>query len=318
MQIVFAGSIAYDYLMTFPGHFREHFLDGKLESISLSFLVDGMTRHRGGVAPNIAYTYALLGGKGTILGAAGAEDFSDYKAALEGLGIDCSGIRLMPGMFTASFFANTDLSKNQIASFYPGAMSHARHCRIQDLPFTPDLVVISADDPVAMREHVRECKALGVPYLYDPSQQLVRMTPEELREGVEGAHMLALNEYEWHLVQENLKLSLDDVLGMGTILINTLGKQGVRVYADGEAYFVEAADAVNTDPTGAGDAFRGGFLRGYAAGLPWEVCAQMGNLSSAYCIEQVGTQNHRFTVAEFKARYAANYGDPAVLSPVVG
>lgn len=314
MRIVFAGSIAFDYLMTFPGFFKDFIHPDKIDDLSLSFLVDGMTRHRGGVAPNIAYTFALLGGEGTVLGAAGAEDFGDYMRWLAEKNIDVSGIKLIDGAFTASFFANTDRANSQIASFFPGAMSQAQHCRIADLNYRPDMVVVSADDPLAMQAHVREARALGIPYVYDPSQQLVRMQPDEVREGVEGAHMLVVNEYEMHVIARNLDMSLEQILDHVAVCVVTLGKKGVRVHAGGDTFEAPAAEAGRIlDPTGAGDAFRGGFLRGVAAGLDWETCAKLGSLSAVYCIEAVGTQNHAYTLEDFQARYIASYGERAPL-----
>jgi adenosine kinase len=186
MRIVFSGSIAYDYLMTFPGYFREFIHPEKMESLSLSFLVDSLTRHYGGIAPNIAYNYALLGGQPTVLGTAG-DDFDDYRRWLDAKGVDTSAIKQIPGVKTASFFANTDKANVQIASFYAGAMAHADEVKVADLPFRPDLVVISPDDPTAMRNRIRECLAAAIPYLYDPSQQLARVAEDDIREGVEGA-----------------------------------------------------------------------------------------------------------------------------------
>lgn len=317
MRIVFAGSIAYDYLMTFPGHFTEHILPERLESLSLSFLVDSMTRQRGGVAPNIAYNHALLGGKATILGAAG-QDFDDYREWLEARGVDTSGVKQIEGVFTASFFATTDRSNNQIASFFPGAMARAAECRIADLNFRPELVVISPDDPAAMRAHVRECKELGIPYLYDPSQQIVRMDMDDLSDGISGADKLIVNEYEFSLIQDKLGLTQDDFVNRGTMLGVTRGEAGSQIFADGQAYSIPAfRPRAVMDPTGTGDAFRGGFLQGVAAGWAWNVCGMVGALSATYCLENVGTQNHSFTRAEFVRRFRTQFDDGGVLDALL-
>ena len=183
MRIVCTGSVAYDYLMSFPGYFKDHILPDRLDSISLSFLVDTMVKQRGGVAPNIAYTLALLGGKPVLMATVG-EDFSDYRQWLEDNGVDTCGVKVIAGKYTASFFANTDLTNAQIASFYTGAMADASSLKVSELPGKkPDLVVISPNDPVAMENYPRECKQLGIPYLYDPSQQIVRMDSDAIREG---------------------------------------------------------------------------------------------------------------------------------------
>ena len=201
MKIVITGSIAFDYLMSFPGRFRDAFVVDKLEKISLSFLVDSLRRQRGGTAPNIAYTMALLGDRPTIMATAG-QDFAEYRAWLEEQGVDTSAILEIDGEFCASFFVNTDEDHNQIASFYTGAMAHAGKLHFADCAPDADLTIITPNDPGAMRAYVAECKALGLPYIYDPSQQTLRVTGEELREGLDGCTLLSLNEYEFSLVKE--------------------------------------------------------------------------------------------------------------------
>ena len=177
MSVICTGSIAYDYLMSFPGHFKDHIIPEKLDSISLSFLVDSMVRQRGGTAPNIAFTLALLGETPRLMGTVG-EDFDDYRAWLESQGVDTSLVRRIDEVFTASFFANTDQSNNQIASFYTGAMAFSKELSLKDVGISKDdLVVISPNDPTAMCKYAAECKDLGVPYLYDPGQQVVRGGP---------------------------------------------------------------------------------------------------------------------------------------------
>ncbi len=314
MRIVFAGSIAYDYLMTFPGYFKDNILADNLERLSLSFLVDSMNRYRGGVAPNIAYSHALLNGNATILAAAG-QDFGDYQTWLQAQNIDTSGIKVIDDVFTASFFCNTDQGNSQIASFSPGAMSYASQCKVAELDFKADLVVISPDDPAAMLDHVRECKALNVPYVYDPSQQIVRVDPAELAEGVEGAHMLIVNDYEFELLNDKIGITIDSVTKAGTILAITLGENGAVVYADGEKHEAAAFTPNEIkDPTGAGDAWRGGFLRGYAMGLPWKLCAEMGALTATYVLEQQGTQNHNYSVSEYVQRFRTQFDDEGKLN----
>lgn len=313
MHIVFSGSIAYDYLMTFPGYFKDFIHPEKMESLSLSFLVDSMTRQRGGIAPNIAYTYALLGGRPVVLGTAG-EDFGDYRQWLETHGVDTSAIKQIPGKMTASFFANTDKANLQIASFYPGAMAHAAELRLADLPHRPDLVVISPDDPTAMHERIRECVAAGIPYLYDPSQQLARVSVEDICEGIDGAQMIVVNDYEAHLIEERTTLTEADMVRHGKTLIVTRGKAGATIYADGQRWDIPVfPEVVIVDPTGTGDAFRGGLLRGLALGLSWELCGLMGALAATYCLEQNGTQNHSFTPAEFVSRFRQQFDDGGAL-----
>jgi adenosine kinase len=314
MKIVCTGSVAYDYLMSFPGYFKDHILADRLESISLSFLVDAMVKQRGGVAPNIAYTLALLGARPILLATVG-EDFSDYRAWLEENKIDTTGVKVIPGTYTASFFANTDLANAQIASFYAGAMSHASELKIAELPGSkPDLVIISPNSPEAMRDYPRECQAAEIPYLYDPSQQIVRLDGAVLKEGVLGAESLFVNEYEFELLLRATGLSKEEILAHVSFMVVTLGAKGAVVYCGDSEHAIEAfpTDTI-VDPTGVGDAFRGGFLTGYRCGLDWVTCGQMGSLAAAYCLEQRGPQNHFYTPSDFVARYRTVFNDDGQL-----
>jgi len=314
MSIVCTGSVAYDYLMKFPGFFKDHILTDNLETLSLSFLVESMTKVRGGIAPNIAYTLALLGSDKPIVFATVGEDFEDYRLWLESHKVETKFIKKIGGVFTASFFANTDKANSQIASFYPGAMTFAREYSLKDLGFTPELVVISPNDPVAMNNYVDECVALKIPYLYDPSQQIVRMSSDEIRNGVEGAYSLFVNEYEYQLLQKHTGLTQKDILKIVKFLVVTLGEKGAKVYADDHEYFVPAYPVQNiVDPTGVGDAFRGGFLRGYQEKFSWDLCGKIGSLSAAYCLEQNGTQSHHYTVGEFVNRFRLHFDDQGAL-----
>lgn len=318
MKVVCSGSIAYDYLMTFPGYFRDHIIPNRLESISLSFLVDSMVRERGGVAPNIAYTMALLGGRPLVLGTAGV-DFEDYRVWLEARNIDTTFVRIIPDVFTASFFANTDLSNNQISSFYTGAMAYASTISLHEFGNDrPDLVIISPNDPRAMDQYVRECGELKIPYLYDPGQQVVRSDPEELRRGVVGAHSLFLNDYEYTLIKKHTGLSEEVILNQVDYMVVTCGEDGASIYANGEVLHVPSVPpAAILDPTGVGDAFRGGFVRGFAMGLDWQTCGQMGSLAATYCLEQRGPQNHCYTREEFIARFRRHFDDQGALDALL-
>lgn len=314
MRVLFTGSIAYDYLMTFPGYFKDHILPEKLDTISVSFLVDSMTRQRGGIAPNIAYTHALLGGEAALMGTVG-EDFGEYRAWLEEHGIDCSAVKVIEGTFTASFFANTDKSNAQIASFYPGAMGYASVQSLYDLRHTPDVVVISPNAPDAMRKFVRESKELKWRYVYDPSQQLARATQDDVREGVDGAWMLAVNDYEASLIEKMLGWDEAELRQHVEVLVITRGERGATIFADGVRTDVSIVPAQDVkDPTGVGDAFRAGLLRGVAAGWPWPLCGQMGALAATYCLEKVGPQNHKFSRAEFLTRFREHFDDAELLN----
>jgi adenosine kinase len=314
MRVLFTGSIAYDYLMTFPGYFKDHILPERIETISVSFLVDSMTRQRGGIGPNIAYTLALLGGQGALMSTVG-EDFGDYRAWLERHGVDCSAIKVIAGTFTASFFANTDKANAQIASFYPGAMGFASVQSLYDLAARPDLVVISPSAPEAMNKFVRECKEMKLRYVFDPSQQLARMTGPEVCAGVAGAWALTVNDYEFGLIEKMTGWGEAEVLKHVHALIITRGEKGATIFADGVRNDIAAVPPERiADPTGVGDAFRGGLLRGVAAGWPWALCGQVGALAATYCLEQTGPQNHFYTRAEFMTRFRQHFDDGELLN----
>lgn len=313
MNIVITGSIAYDYLMSFPGKFSDHLLADQLHTISVSFLVDSLERMRGGVAPNIAYTNALLGGKPRIMAAAG-QDFEEYRQWLEAYGVDTSGIVVFTDDYCASFFVNTDEEHNQIASFYTGAMANASELTFAKNATGAELAIISPNDPGAMKAYVTECKQLDIPYIYDPSQQIIRLSGDELEEGLSGCRMLSVNEYELSMIKEKTGLSHKDILNRAGGLLLTLGKNGSQIQVDGETYRIPAVKPRRiVEPTGAGDAFRGGMLRGIQLGLPWEIIGRMGALAAAYVLENFGTQGHFFTPEDFVERYRQMFDDEGAL-----
>jgi adenosine kinase len=318
MDIVLTGSVAFDYLMTFPGYFRDHILPDKLDSISLSFLVDSFSKRRGGIAPNIAYTLALLGEQPHIMATVG-EDFAEYRSWLESNGIDTSMMKVIPGSVTASFFCNTDRSNNQIASFFPGAMGYATQLSFRQWEGPrPDLVVISPNDPEAMKQYGVECRELGIPYLYDPSQQIVRLTPDELRMGIEGSLALFVNDYEFGLVQKMTGMTSQDILHHLQFMVVTGGSHGSTVYNKEKEYHIPVIKPEPmVEPTGVGDAYRGGFLAGYSHNLDLETCAQMGTLAATYCLEQEGTQRHTYKVDQFIKRFRQNFNDHGQLDKLL-
>lgn len=319
MEIVLTGSIAFDYLMKFPGYFQDHILQDNLECLSLSFLVESMIREPGGIAPNIAYTLSLLGGKPRLFATAG-EDFAEYRQVLEKSGVDTSGIKLIKGEYTASFFANTDLANSQIASFYPGAMSYAAELSLMELKGKPaELVVISPNDPRAMIRYARECNQLDIPYIYDPSQQIPRLSDEELIEGIKGSFALFINKYEFGMVKKRTGLSSDDLQALTQFYVITMGAEGSLINAQGKEINIPGlAPEVIVDPTGVGDAFRGGFLAGFSRGWDLEICGQMGAVAASFCLECQGPRGHAFTPIEFIKRYRLHFEDQGVLDSLVG
>lgn len=317
MRIVITGSIAYDYIMSFPGQFKDHILPDKLDSLALSFLVESMTKHRGGVAPNIGYTLALLGTRPYILGTAG-HDFGEYREWLEKHGVDTAYVKIIPEVFTASFFAGKDRINGQIALFYPGAMAHAAQISYNDLPFKPDLAMISPDDPSAMTKNVRECLALGIPFAYDVSWQLARLSQEEILEGVLNCRMLIVNDYEMSLITDKAGIVEQDPRLRDKIVVVTRGANGATIDAGGQHYLIPVVPTAQiSDPTGAGDAFRGGLLRGMVAGFDWAICGRMGALAATYCLEHTGPQTQHYSRAEFVQRYREHFDDGGVLEALL-
>jgi adenosine kinase len=315
MDIVVTGSVAYDYLMTFPGRFAEHFLPDEIEHLSVSFLVDDMRRQRGGVATNIAYSLALLGERPRVMATVG-QDFGEYRIWLEGQGVDTSLIRQEPDLFTASCFINTDQDGNQIVSFYTGAMARAR-----DLSFRApeveevDLVVISPNDPAAMIGYAAECQDLGIPYLYDPSQQIIRLSGEDLRAGLQGCDLLVVNEYEFGMLREKTGLSAEAIQSTpARACVVTLGSEGTRIWAQGSVHDIPIVPPEQmNEPTGVGDAFRAGLIKGMALELPWDLAGRMGALAATYTLEHFGPQSHHYTLAKFVARFRRFFDDDGKL-----
>lgn len=306
MHLVVTGSIAYDYLMSFPGTFTEHLLPDHLQRVSLSFLVDTMDKRRGGCAPNIAYTLALLGERPLLMGSAG-EDFGEYRQWLEAAGVDTSPVLQVSGKFTASFFCSTDAANNQIASFYTGAMADAGQLSFRSLGACR-LAIISPNDPDAMVQYAEECRVLQLPYIFDPGQQVARMSGEALAAGVVGAAVVICNDYEYEILKQKTGLSESDLLDQTDVLIVTRGEHGsVIITRDGRDEVPAVPPTRIVDPTGVGDAYRGGLMKGLALGLPHVEAARLGSVAATYALEHLGGQSHAYTLAEFMARYETHF-----------
>jgi adenosine kinase len=276
-----------------------------------------MSRQYGGIAPNIAYTLALLGQKPRVMATVG-EDFKEYRTWLDEKGVDTSLMKVIQGVYTASFFATTDQTNAQIASFYPGAMGFSAQQSLKEGQIRPDLVVISPNAPEAMTKFAAECRELKIPYLYDPSQQILRLEGPELARDMDGAHFLFVNDYEFDLISKKTGFDLKQMLQHVDVIVVTRGKDGSTVYAAGREYNIPVVPEVRiVDPTGVGDAFRGGFLAGYAHGWSWELCGQIGSLAATYCLEQKGTQNHTYTRLRFVQRFRQTFDDKGVLDFII-
>jgi adenosine kinase len=312
MPVLVAGSIATDHLMHFPGKFSEQLLADQLHKVSLSFLVDDLVVRRGGVAPNICYGMAQLGGSPVLIGAVGA-DFDDYRDWLTKHGVNCDYVYVSPTQHTARFVCTTDEDMCQIGSFYAGAMGEASQISIKQAwdATGADLAVISAYDPAAMVQHSAECREHGLRFAADPSQQIARMSGEQMIGLIEGADLLFTNDYEKSLLESKTGRSEADVLAMVKVRVTTLGSQGVEIVgADLERVFVPVAKELGkADPTGVGDGFRAGLLTGREWGLSWERSAQIGSLLATLVLETVGTQEYVLDSAQFTKRLAESYGE---------
>ena len=311
MRIAVTGSIATDHLMTYPGRFAEQLLPDELAHLSVSFLVEDLDVRRGGVAANIAFGMGVLGLSPVLVGAVGA-DFADYRAWLERHGVDTAAVRVSELRHTARFVCTTDADHNQIASFYPGAMSEAREIELG--PLAPlDLVVVSPNDPAAMVRHTTEARERGIPFVADPSQQLASLEGDQVRTLIDGAEVLLTNAYESALTEHKTGWSADEILKRVKVRVTTHGADGTAIETAGETPIRVQVVPARTlaDPTGGGDAFRAGFLTGRSWGLSLERAAQVGSLIATLCLETVGTQEYDVDRADAVKRLAEAYGDDA-------
>jgi len=301
--------------MHFPGRFADQLVAERLDRVSLSFLVDDLVVRRGGAAANIAFGMAVLGARPVLVGAVGS-DFADYRSWLERHGVDCAGVHVSEVAHTARFVCTTDDEMCQIASFYAGAMAEARLIELAPIADRVDglaLVLISPNDPEAMIRHTAECRLRGYPFAADPSQQLARMSGEQVRSLVEGATYLFTNDYELQLLLRKTGWSDEDVLDRVGMRITTLGEKGVEIIGRGVEPLQVAAvpETVKADPTGVGDGFRSGFLTAVSAGLSVQRAAQLGSLVAVLILETIGPQEWLFDRDLALTRLRDAYGPDA-------
>lgn len=316
-RVVVTGSLSYDYIMNFSGKFADRIMPEKIHQISLSFLVDTLKREFGGTAGNIAYTLHLLGLDPEIL-SVGGNDFEPYFLFLKKRGIRTDGISIDKRTATSSYFVVTDRDDNQIGSFYVGATKYASGISISSyIADTPhSFVIIAPTDPAAMNAYVRECRAAGIPYMYDPAFQIGTFSPDDLRDGLGGAAILIGNDYEIALIEEKLGISHEELIMMVPVTVTTLGAKGSIIETRKESIHVRPAKPKRVvDPTGAGDAYRAGFLAGYVRGYDLPTCGRMGSVAAVYTVEKYGTVTHTFTTGEFAVRYRENFNEdlPAMI-----
>lgn len=321
MRIVVTGSIAYDYIMSFPGFFKDHILPEKMHTLTVSFLVDSMRRMRGGIAGNVAYSLALLGERPLVVGTVG-QDFTEYCTWMDKQGIDTSGIVAIEDEFTASCFINTDQSNNQIVAFYTGAMSRSKDLSLLELGLTTDdLVIISPTDPDAMSRYASECRQMGVPFLFDPGKQTPRLEADQIMDGLTGASYLIGNEYEFAMMSKRTGRSEEELIASTPITIVTRGSQGSTIFVNGDDRKVIDIPIAPVhevaDPTGAGDAYLAGLVCGIANKLPLEVAGRLAAMLASYSIENRGCQEHTFSKEAFVTRYREHFGDESAIASLL-
>jgi adenosine kinase len=302
------GSVAYDTILVFPDRFKSHILPDKLHTLNVSFLVPDMRREFGGCAANIAYGLNLLGDRGIAMATAG-DDFAPYRERMASQGLPLEHIKVIDGTFTAQAFITTDLDNNQITAFHPGAMQFAHLNKVTDAGSGVALGIVAPDGRQAMIEHAAQFEAASIPFIFDPGQGMPMFGGDELKTFIRQARWVAVNDYEWGMLQQKTGLSVAEVASQVDALIVTKGPEGSDIYAEGRTLSIPAAKPkAVVDPTGCGDAYRAGLIHGLLRGLDWETIGRTASLMGAIKIESRGPQNHRFTRTEFDRRYRDNFG----------
>jgi adenosine kinase len=310
VSVVCTGSIAYDYILSFKGRFKDHILADKTHILNLSFLVDDLRKHRGGVAGNYAYNLTLLGYPAAVLATAGS-DAAEYRDWLVARGVDCHGLRLLDGEITATGFTTTDLDDNQLTGYYGGAMGRAAMLGVDDATPGAEALIVGPNDPAAMLRLVRECRERDLRFVFDPAHQLPRLSADDVAEGSRGAWILIGNDYELELIMQRTGHDMDKLVELAEIVVTTLGRDGSRIATRNGIVEIPPAPArIESDPTGAGDAYRAGLVAGLLRGLDLEAAGRVASLAATYVVEQVGTVEHAYTFVDFSQRYQAAFGLP--------
>ena len=301
------GSVAYDTILVFPDRFKAHILADKLHTLNVSFLVPDMRREYGGCAANIAYGLSLLGDRGIAMATAG-HDFAPYRERMVSQGLSVEHIKLVEGTFTAQAFITTDLDDNQITAFHPGAMQFAHLNKVADAGPGVALGIVAPDGRQAMIEHAAQFEAASIPFMFDPGQGMPMFGGDELKTFIRQARWVAVNDYEWGMLQQKTGLTAAEVASQVEALIVTLGPEGSIIYTKGRTLTIPCAKPkAVVDPTGCGDAYRAGLIHGLLRGLDWETIGRTASLMGAIKIESRGPQNHRFTRTDFERRYRDNF-----------
>jgi adenosine kinase len=288
-------------------------MEDKIHSLSLSFLVDSLKKQFGGTGGNIAYSLRLLDQPAFVMACVG-NDFDAYRSFFQKNHIPLTYVKEYKTLPSSSYFVVTDKANNQIGSFYIGAMKHAPKLSLHSVKEHIDFAVIAPTNPDAMKKAVLECSALEIPYLYDPAFQIPVFSRKELSEGIKNATILIGNDYEMSELESKLELTHEEIVAQVPIVVTTLGNKGSIIETRTDHMHIRPAKVKKAvDPTGAGDAYRAGFLAGYINGFPLDVCGKMGSVASAYTVELYGTQTHTYTKRAFIMRYEENYGETITL-----
>lgn len=305
-MIIVTGSIAYDFIIDFPGKFADHILPDQIHKLNLSFNVDRYAKRRGGTATNLCYTLALLKTQSILFAAAG-KDFTEFKKVLNKLGVDMSFVLIDKKDYTSTGFGITDIANNQIWGYSYGAGVHAIKMQLSDVVKGNDLVIIGPQSTKGMMRFVRQCINLKVPYLFDPSFTLTNLSDTDLLFGISHSTYLIANDYEMRLMEERLKKHWKKIIKDKT-LITTFGEKGAKIVYEGKTYFIPIAKPEKVvDPTGAGDAWRAGFLAGLLRKYNMQICGQIGAVAASFAIEKYGTQEHNYNIQQFQKRYRQNF-----------
>jgi adenosine kinase len=308
LPALICGSIAYDNIMVFQGRFKEHILPDQIHILNVSFLVPDLRREFGGCAGNVAYNLRLLGGEPLVMATVGT-DFGPYREWLAGQGVDLTHVREVPGMLTAQAYITTDLDDNQITAFHPGAMNEAHRNVVPAGHKAIELGIVSPDGRQGMLDHAAQLRAAGVPFMFDPGQGLPMFGGDDLRQFVELATWVAVNDYESRLLVERTGWSEEQLAAKVQALVVTHGGKGSTIHAGGERVEIPPVKPrAVLDPTGCGDAYRAGLLHGITRGLSWAETGRLASLLGALKIAHKGTQNHRFTAASLAREYHAAFG----------
>lgn len=307
MNVIVTGSLSFDHIMNFPSRFADYIMPDKIHILNVSFYADVMRKEKGGTAGNISYSLGLLGFTPQIVCAAG-DDFEEYRKYLQGVGVNTKFVKIFKNTLTAIGFCITDIDDNQIWGFSGGALIKNRMLSLKPYLKTESFVVIGPNDVAASIHFMSECHTLDCEYLFDPAFNIPKFSPDELRKGVEKAAIVIGNDYEVAILKKRAKLTSSDLLKDNRIVITTLGKEGSSIQQGKRLWRIPAAVPRKIiDPTGAGDAYRAGFLAGYLRGFPLDICGRMGSIAAVYTVEKYGTTTHRFTQKEFMNRYKRNY-----------